>query len=428
MKTAIGSSRNGRSAGKRCGLVRAVLVPAMILLLASTVLAEQTGTGSEPTAVAPPPQAPKEAPAPPSLPPGYSTLPQPPLDIPSAQIVPKKGGMPGELVIAPVPFSNPTFESGLGLGVGYIYKPDRKDKVSPPSIVGVGGLYTENGSWGVGALGKYYLQEDRLRLAGLVAYADVGFKFFGIGQDAGERGLYVDLAEQLDLILLQALRKVRPNTFAGVRFEYIRGEFSVTMPGTHIPDDIPVPTPGFTAQTVGIGLRCQYDTRDNSFAPVKGVYIDLGIDAFDDLWGSDYDYQVLEVALNRYLSLSKNEVLAVRGYGRFTAGDVPFWGMSCFGMHNDLRGYTSGQYRDRHMIATQAEYRRQITRKVGAVFFAGIGAVAPGVDDFNIDDRLTSFGLGVRYRLTPLTPLNYSIDWAYAEGDNSLIFSVGEAF
>ncbi len=62
------------------------------------------------------------------------------------------------------------------------------------------------------------------------------------------------------------------------------------------------------------------------------------LDTFDDLWGSDYDYQVLEVALNRYMSLSKNEVLAVRGYGRFTAGDVPFWGMSCFGMHNDLRG------------------------------------------------------------------------------------------
>lgn len=356
------------------------------------------------------------------------SLPTPPVSLPAPPVASPKGSRPGEVAIAPIPFSNPTLDSGLGLGLGYIFKPDPGDKLSPPSIVGLGGLYTQNGSWGAGALGSFHLRGDKYRLAGLAAYGDVTYKFFGIGEAAGDRGLYVDLCQKMDFILLQGLQRVRPHTYAGLRLQYLGSEFGVTAPGTHVPDGITVPSPGFTATSVALGLRVQFDTRDNSFSARRGTYADLGLDFYDDLWGSDYSYQVYELALNRYFTLSPTEVLAVRGYGRFTSGDVPFWGLCCFGMHSDLRGYTSGQYRDRHMVDVQVEYRRHLTGRLGAVAFAGVGAVAPSVGSFNVDSALTSWGVGLRYRITPQTPLNYSIDYANAAGEDTLTFSVGEAF
>jgi hypothetical protein len=71
-------------------------------------------------------------------------------------------------------------------------------------------------------------------------------------------------------------------------------------------------------------------------------------------------------------------VLAYNFFGCFTGGDPPFYGNCIYGANNELRGYTSGQYIDRHMFATQFEYHLALPKKFGLAGFTGVGEVVPG--------------------------------------------------
>jgi hypothetical protein len=52
----------------------------------------------------------------------------------------------GTLIIAPIPISSPAIGSGLVLALGYVFKLDESDDVSPPSTLGVMGAFTNNGT------------------------------------------------------------------------------------------------------------------------------------------------------------------------------------------------------------------------------------------------------------------------------------------
>lgn len=64
-------------------------------------------------------------------------------------------------VVFPIPISNPTVGTGLGIASGVLYQMDAK---SAPSYTGIGGLATSNGTWGAAALQYFSLDEDRYRL------------------------------------------------------------------------------------------------------------------------------------------------------------------------------------------------------------------------------------------------------------------------
>ena len=60
----------------------------------------------------------------------------------------KKPSKLAGVVVAPLPISSPAIGSGIIPVLGYIFPFSSKDKVSPPSTVGVAGLITNNGSRG----------------------------------------------------------------------------------------------------------------------------------------------------------------------------------------------------------------------------------------------------------------------------------------
>jgi hypothetical protein len=121
-------------------------------------------------------------------------------------------------------------------------------------------------------------------------------------------------------------------------------------------------------------------------------------------------------------------VLAYRAFGKFTAGRVPFFDLAFFGTHNDLRGYPGGQYVDKMMIATQAEYRWRFWGKWGMVAFAGIGEVAPTLSEFGAGNLLPSVGAGLRYMVSEANRVNISVDYARGKDGDAVYFYIGEAF
>lgn len=338
----------------------------------------------------------------------------------------------GEIVIAPIPISNPAIGSGLILALGYIFQIDKNDTTSQPSVAGAFGMRTNNGSRAAGLGGSLHFKKDQYRVAALAARFDVNVDFFGVGNFAGKRGSEIPLNFSGKGFLVQGFYRVHPDQiYVGARFQVRNLSARLNRSDSGVPQDIidAVPVDLLRAQTVAIGPRFLWDTRDDSFYPTKGHHLEVGANFFGQGIGSRFTYQTYSAAFNKYVSLDKDQVIAYRVMGCAANGRrVPVYDLCLYGSSNDLRGYATGQYQDRRMFATQAEYRRKLLWRFGMVAFGGLGGIARELNQFRSDELLPSAGAGIRFRLTKIHPLNYRIDYGFGRGSRTLTISVGEAF
>jgi hypothetical protein len=349
-----------------------------------------------------------------------------------------------EWILAPIPMSSPTIGNGLEWAVGRVFPLNKQDKTTPASFVGVGGLWTNNGSIGIAVGGKLYLKQDKYRLTSYAGGAKINADIYGVGQAAGDRGLFLPLTGKGLGVMGEFLFRIRKDMYLGPRVQYRNLTLELNREEVDIPDiDNPpeklqdildeLREDLFHQKTVPIGPRFQWDTRDNTFYPRKGFYLDSGIDLFSENVGSVRTYQYYKIAFNKYISIGKQQVIAVRGMGCAAGGDrVPIYDLCLFGSNSDVRGYPTGRYQDRRMFATQAEYRlmlpiRGFFGRFGVVAVGGFGGVAKKFSDIAWGDLLPAGGGGIRFRLTKTHPINFRIDYAIGRVDQTLTLSVGEA-
>lgn len=326
-------------------------------------------------------------------------------------------------VILPVPLSNPTLGTGLTLPMLLLYDPDGKGR---PWMTGVGVMYTDNGSWAVGAFQKAYFNDDKIRLTGAVGFADLNLKFYGIGSSAGKQGISIPIEQRGAFVMAEGLGQVANATFVGLRYRLL--VLDTMLGGQEIPSlGITIPATQLQSRSAMLGPVAQYDTRDNELNPRRGVYANLEAGFARKAWGSDSDYQKFNVVYNQYLPLGKG-VLASRASACSASGRVPFYDLCLFGIHNDLRGYVGGQYRDKAMFAVQTEYRWPLFWRIGLAAFAGVGSVAKSFDGFSSDNLLPVAGVGVRFQASKKHDVNVSVDFAVSRDSKALYFYIGEAF
>ena len=109
-------------------------------------------------------------------------------------------------------------------------------------------------------------------------------------------------------------------------------------------------------------------------------------------------------------------------------GSVPFYDLCLYGYNSDVRGYTTGQFQNRRMFATQAEYRLEWRKRLGFVAFGGVGGIGRTWGDFRSDQLLPGGGAGLRFNLDKKNHINYRIDLAFGREGHTLSIGVGEAF
>ena len=209
---------------------------------------------------------------------------------------------------------------------------------------------------------------------------------------------------------------------------YLRANVRTSLDGSD--DSIPPAIAGvrfeLDAQLSAFGLRLQRDTRDSTFYPTRGTLLDFEANFFDSAFGSDFTFQTYALACNRYFEVATDHVVALRAYGRAASGDAPFFALSSFGTRSDLRGYTPGRYRDKLMVAVQAEYRWRITSRLGLVAFGGAGSVAPEIGQF--DQLLPSAGARARYVVAKKNNVSLRFDAAWGRDETTFYIGIGEAF
>lgn len=352
----------------------------------------------------------------------------------------------GEWVIAPIPISNPALGSGLQWAVGYVFPFSSQDKTTPESIVGIGGLITNNGSHGAAVATRLYAKRDKYRFMVAGGKANINADVYGVGKLAGDRGLFVPLTTNGSAFIAESLFRIRKGFYIGPRFQYRDLALAINQKKLSL-GDIDVNPPEelkeiiaeiggdlFHQRTVAVGPRFQWDTRDNTYYARAGVFLDSGADLFTEALGSKFTYQYFRLAFNKYTALGKHQVIAVRGMGCAAAGQhVPIYDLCLFGSSNDLRGYSAGRYQDRRMFATQAEYRltmpaKKFLGRFGIVAFGGFGGVGNTLAEIGFSDLLPAAGGGIRFRLTKKNPINFRVDYGIGKAGHTLSMGLGEAF
>ena len=93
----------------------------------------------------------------------------------------KKDESRGSLVVAPLPVSSPAVGTGVVPIIGYIFPFNRNDRISPPSVLGVGGLFTSNGTRAYAAYAALNLKEDRLEITAAYVWGNLNYDLYGPG-------------------------------------------------------------------------------------------------------------------------------------------------------------------------------------------------------------------------------------------------------
>lgn len=332
----------------------------------------------------------------------------------------------GSLVIAPIPISSPAFGSGLLLITAYVFKFDEEDEISPPSWIGVAGAFTNNGSRGLATGAKLYLNENKYQTTFAVMKGRANLDFFGIGRIPGRSPVSVPLSMDGSIFFGELLRNVGKNIFIGPRYQFRR--LAAGLDGPRPPGGFEIPEIDLKSNSAAVGFHLQRDRRDSTFYPKRGSLFDFTGDFFDQVWGSRREYQTYKIAYNGFHQLAPRQVVAYRVMGCAANGSVPFYDLCLFGFNNDLRGYTTGEFQNRRMFATQAEYRLELRRRLGLVAFGGVGGTGKRWSDFRSDQLLPAAGAGLRFTLDKKNHINYRIDVAFGREGGTLSIGVGEAF
>jgi Omp85 superfamily domain len=332
----------------------------------------------------------------------------------------------GQLVLAPIPITSPAVGSGLILVAGYVFKLNQDDKLSPPSTVGLAGAFTNSGSRGGGLGGRLYFGENKYQTTFVVAKGRVNYDFFGIGRLPNRPPVSVEIHQGGTVFFGEFLRNVGKDIFIGPRYQH-RSLFA-RLGAERTVGSFEIPEIDIQAKTVAIGVHVQRDLRDNTFYPRKGSIFNWTGDFFDQAWGSKRQYQLYKLQYNNYHALGEKQVLAYRGMICSANQGVPFYDLCFFGVNNDLRGYTGGEFQNRRMFATQAEFRQELKGRFGVVAFGGVGAIARRWNEFRSDQLLPAAGAGLRFKLGKKNHINYRIDWAVGRAGHTLVIGIGEAF
>ena len=177
------------------------------------------------------------------------------------------------------------------------------------------------------------------------------------------------------------------------------------------------------------GIIVSWDTRDNIWAPKRGLWVKLDAGISSGTFGSDYRFNKFVGDFRGYVSAGENTVWAVQVLATGLDGDPPFFALPRLGGDDGLRGYRGGLYMDKTRMLGRAEFRRDgIVGRFGGVVFAGIGDVAPSMDKLSVVGNLWTAGLGIRYLWDEGEQLKIRLDFGWGNGDSGFYLSLGEAF
>jgi hypothetical protein len=332
----------------------------------------------------------------------------------------------GDLVIVPIPISNPTLDTGLvALGAYFYPQTEEQEKQQPASVTGAGAMYTSSDSKLFLVAHQSYWNKDSWRLGGAVGHADLKLTL-PLPITVGGRDR-IDWNIKGDIATAKLAYKIFGNWYTSVFARWMDIDQELGL-GVTPPDSLEVNPGNFTLDTsiisAGLGIGIENDSRDMPFNPYTGHKFELSALFNDEKLGSDDTYQSFKLAYSSYHELSESIVLAweMKVCGRI--GTVPIWD----GCLIPLRGFSALDHIGRRSTSGQAELRWRLNSRWGVVGFAGGGYIRESLFPGRDESFIPSYGVGLRFMVLKSKRINLRLDYARSDDSDAFYLSVGEAF
>ena len=324
-------------------------------------------------------------------------------------------------VIAPI--TEPAV--GYGAAAALIFIDKRKGGVVDmrhPSITGIGGFATEDGSWGTFAGFSRYAFDNKLKWRAGGAYLNLFLDFYGLSEDSplNDTPISYELTGYGGTLGgVYALG--RTNFWAGVDYLIGHTEVDVTLPAP-----VPPEVGEFSRSATLAALRPSvlYDTRSNVFSPVTGFYAEASASVFDKALGSDAEFTRGSLILLGFMPLGRRLYLSVKGEGYASSDDTPFY-LKPF---VTLRGVTAQRIQGEQVADTEGELRWQFWKRFSAVGFAGVGKAWSSTDGEDKSSSVVSGGTGFRYEIARKYGIHMGLDVGFGPDDPILYVTFGHAW
>lgn len=324
----------------------------------------------------------------------------------------------GNFVIVPIPISNPTLNEGLVVGGAYFYlQSEEEKKVQPASLTAAAGLYTSNDSRAFAVVQQNYWKKGDWRFTGVLGGADLRLSL--LAPDDTTSGTSVDWRINGAFFFAKIARKINGNWYGGLLTRMVDANQNIEF--TTVSSDFDT---GSGIFSMGLGAYVEFDSRDNPFNSNTGRHFKLDALFIDEAIGSDATYQSYSAAYRSYHRLTDSVVLAWEVQGCQRVGTAPLWDACTV----KLRGFSATDYLGQVSTSGQAEARWQLSKRWGAVGFAGAGYVGRSFSDIREREAIPSYGVGLRFSVLPAKGINLRLDYARSTDSEAIHFSVGEAF
>ncbi|MGV3761109.1 BamA/TamA family outer membrane protein [Parapedobacter sp.] len=287
-------------------------------------------------------------------------------------------------------------ETGLEFGLAGVYnfymnKTDTAIRTSNVTFIGTfttrrqTNLKLESDIWTTGNR-HHYISELRFR--------NFPFNFYGLGNETAAQDEDVVLM-QLIRVRLEGERELAPDYYGGLNVAYERYHFSDRESGGIFDTLQPYGYDGGYHFILGVSQL--YDTRNRNTYTTRGHYARVKY-AYSPGFGggSNFRGSLVDVDLRTFVPLTRALTLGLNAHYKTTFGHrVPFYVYPELGGDMMMRGYYSGRYRDRSLLAAQGELRYRFHPRLGVAGFAGTGSTYHrGLSNTRF---VPSFGGGIRY-------------------------------
>lgn len=332
-----------------------------------------------------------------------------------------------KIIKLPVLMKTPETKLGIGAAAAFTFRTiSQPDSILRTSNIQVLGLHTLRKQTILGLDGVIYFPSEKyiLRIHGSYSYfPDI---FWGIGDSTpknhAERYTY-----QQFYIFPQLLRNVYKNWYVGVTIEYQR-LFKLQHQQRESLFETEHVLGQNTSNVPGVGGIISWDSRNNAFSSTKGSFFEFSCTTFNRALLSNFTYTNAIIDSRKYMQTWRGQVIAFQAYGNFNKGQVPYMSLACIGGGMIMRGYYNGRFRDKDLVAMQAEYRIPLWGRFGIVAFAAVGQVAHNLAQIDYYNLKCAAGGGIRFALKKDERLNLRIDYGVARNSTGVYLLVSEAF
>jgi len=335
---------------------------------------------------------------------------------------------PAKMIFTPVISYAPETNLSIGVGMKGLFKMRGSGPETRTSNIPLTVQYTiENKYLFFSGFGIFTPQE-RYLLTGNIRIQSFPSLYFGVGQNTPESNEEEFGYSQILIEPIFLKNVLMPYLFMGSGFRYNRiSNVQATEQGL-LANSEQTGANGSTSS--GIQLAMIYDSRDNILNASKGFFIAFTHGFYGSFLGGTQNYELTRFDFRYYMQPFKkpSSILAFQFVTRFSHGDTPLLELGRLGGDEIMRGYFEGRYTDRHFIASQVEWRQKLNHRWGVVAFAGLGGVAPSIDQFKVDNLRPSLGLGVRFLVDAEENLNLRLDFGRGREKLNYYFKIAESF